>query len=283
MWAFPLFNVAGNTVTVGQLTVAILVAVIGFLLIRMVNRNLSRRIQQSGMSADHSAIMLRAFSYLCALGVLFGVLSLLNVPLSAFAFLSGAIAIGLGFGAQNIINNFISGWILMTEKPVRVGDLIEIENMHGTVERIGNRCTRIRRLDGARIMVPNSMLLDKMVINWTLIDQNMNGKVTVGVAYGADVNLVKQLLEDILKNQTFVLDNPAPIVLFSDFGDSTLLFDALFWLRAASMRELNVARSTIRFAISDTFAKHGIEIAFPQRDLHIKPESVIRVEMGESQ
>lgn len=114
--------------------------------------------------------------FVFALGVIFlTTLSMLNIPITAFAFLSGAIAIGFGFGAQNIINNFISGWILIGEKPIRIGDFLEVEGAKGTVEQINTRSTRIRRVDGVHMLIPNSKLLENTVINWTLRDKLVRG------------------------------------------------------------------------------------------------------------
>ena len=115
----------------------------------------------------------------------FTTLALLNVPLGAFAFVSGAVAIGVGFGAQNIINNFISGWILMWEKPIRIGDFLELGDVMGNVETINTRSTLIRRTDGVHMLIPNSHLLENTVVNWTLIDKQARGMVRVGVAYGS--------------------------------------------------------------------------------------------------
>ena len=200
---------------------------------------------------------------------MFTALDLLNVPLGAFAFVSGAIAIGVGFGAQNIINNFISGWILMWERPIRIGDFLEIGDTRGTVEAINTRSTRIKRVDGVHLLVPNSHLLENTVVNWTLVDRNMRAMVRVGVAYGSPVKTVKALLEQAVQANPDVMKTPAPVVFFEDFGDSALVFDVYFWIDAAAERDLRRVRSDLRFAITELFETNDIVIAFPQRDVHI--------------
>jgi small-conductance mechanosensitive channel len=196
-------------------------------------------------------------------------LSLLGIPLTAFAFATGAIAIGVGFGAQNIINNFISGWILMAERPIRIGDFIEIDNTYGAVEIIGNRSTRIRRTDGVHLLVPNSQLLERTVVNWTLIDREVRTTVRVGVAYGSPVGKVAELILQAVKEQPETKTEPHPSVVFEDFGDSALIFDAYLWCDVGGEKFLREIRSAIRFRITELFEENGITIAFPQRDVHL--------------
>ena len=200
------------------------------------------------------------------------ILDMLKVPLGAFAFISGAIAIGVGFGAQNIINNFISGWILMWERPIRIGDFLEIGDAKGTVETINTRSTRIRRTDGVHMLVPNSQLLENMVVNWTLMDKKTRSIVRVGVAYGSPVKLVADLIMKATDEHPETMDDPKPVVFFEDFGDNALIFDSYFWIDAAGERDLRKVRSEVRFRIAELFDEAGIVIAFPQRDVHIDGE-----------
>lgn len=198
-------------------------------------------------------------------------LSMLNVPITAFAFLSGAIAIGFGFGAQNIINNFISGWILIGEKPIRIGDFLEVEGVKGIVEEINTRSTRVRRVDGVHMLIPNSKLLENTVINWTLRDKLVRGTVSVGVAYGSDCQVVKELMLSITKSQPEVLheEGKEPAVFFQDFGDNALIFEVYFWINSRVDGGLRAVSSNIRFALDDAFKDNQVVVAFPQRDVHI--------------
>lgn len=203
-------------------------------------------------------------------------LSLLKIPITAFAFLSGAIAIGFGFGAQNIINNFISGWILIGEKPIRIGDFLEVENTKGIVEEINTRSTRIRRVDGVHLLVPNSKLLENTVINWTLRDHMVRGVVSVGVAYGSPCKQVSQLIMQATKDQPEVLQDPKTVVFFQEFGDNALIFEVYFWINSQVEGGLRSVASNIRFRLDELLAQNNIVIAYPQRDIHIDGKLTIQ-------
>lgn len=210
--------------------------------------------------------------YVVALAVIFiTTLSMLNVPITAFAFLSGAIAIGFGFGAQNVINNFISGWILMGEKPIRIGDFLEVEGVKGTVEEINTRSTRVRRVDGVHMLIPNSKLLENTVINWTLRDKLIRGTVAVGVSYGSDCESVKRIMLKVANEQSETLtdDIRKPQVFFQDFGDNALQFEVYFWINSQVEGGLRLVASNIRFALDKEFRIQNIVVAYPQRDVHI--------------
>jgi small-conductance mechanosensitive channel len=228
------------------------------------------------ISQDAVHLFTRIYFILSIAILIFTSLEVLSIPLTAFAFVSGAIAIGVGFGAQNIINNFISGWILMWERPIRIGDFLEVGNAKGVVETINTRSTRIRRNDGVHMLIPNSQLLENTVTNWTLIDGNARSSVSVGVAYGSDVLLVKKLIQQVLDEHEAILATPQSTVLFDDFADSSLVFNAIFWVCAESETRLRQVRSDIRFSIYEVFEQHDVVIAFPQRDLHIDGEIVLK-------
>ncbi|HSM69152.1 MAG TPA: mechanosensitive ion channel domain-containing protein, partial [Xanthomonadales bacterium] len=261
----------------------ILVFILGLTLSAWFSRMIGKRLIKTSMAPDNATILQKlTFIFLAILTALV-TLAMLNVPITALTFISGALAVGIGFGAQNIINNFISGWILMSERPVRIGDFIEIEDSRGMVEKIGNRSTRVRRIDGVHIMVPNSLLLERSVINWTLVDRNIRTSVTVGVAYGSPVREVEKLIYQALEENKDVLKEPAPAVVFSDFGDNALIFEILFWLVVSGEKELRVVRSDLRFRIDELFREHDITIAFPQRDLHIKTVMPLEIHQDRNQ
>lgn len=264
-----LFTISGQDFTLGQLVIIPTVLIVGYLVIRWIARIITVRLVARKMQPDTVHLIRRIF-YIAALVVLaITTLELLNVPLTAFAFVSGAIAIGVGFGAQNIINNFISGWILMWERPIRIGDFLEVGDAYGTVESINTRSTLIRRTDGVHLLIPNSALLENTVVNWTLIDDLARTKVRVGVAYGSPVKRVAELIRQATEEQEATLDEPAPVVLFEDFGDNALVFDVFFWINAVGERDLRAIRSDIRFRISELFEANNIVVAFPQRDVHL--------------
>lgn len=268
-------------ILVSQLALVLVVLVLGYGASKLVARLLHRRLADTHLRADASYLLERIVFYLLLVIVVITALGLLNVPLTAFAFVSGAVAIGVGFGAQNLINNFISGWILLLERPVRIGDFVEIDGNMGVVDVIGNRSTRIHRTDGVHMLIPNSQMLERVVINWTLVDDRIRTTVRVGVAYGSPVEKVLELMQHAVSIEPDVLDEPAVAVVFEDFGDSALIFDAYFWANAAGERYLRDIRSSIRVRIDKLFKENDIVIAFPQRDLHLNTLSPLEVRMTE--
>jgi small-conductance mechanosensitive channel len=264
-----LFTLANYTFSLGELLTVPLFLFGGIWLTKFLAKTLTNRLIKRGISADIVHLIKRIIYIIALVVLVITTLDLLNVPITAFAFLSGAVAIGFGFGAQNIINNFISGWILMWERPIRIGDFLEVDGARGRVEAINTRSTRIRRVDGVHMLIPNSKLLENTVVNWTLIDQLTRTSVRVGVAYGSDCHLVKDLIEQAVKSEIDVLNEPEPIVIFDDFGDNSLIFETFFWINATVERDLRKIRSNIRFRIDASFKEHNIVIAFPQRDMHV--------------
>jgi len=206
---------------------------------------------------------------LLTLGVLVA-LQAVGIELTTLTVFAGALGVGLGFGLQNIANNFVSGLILLLERPVKTGDYVDLGTTRGVVKRIGARSTQIRTRDNIAIVVPNSELISQSVINWSLEDPKTRIHVGVGVAYGTDPHRVEELLIGVAKAHPQVLDVPPPRVWFQDFGASSLDFVLLCWVRNPATTGLRGLRSELRFAITDAFTQAGIEIPFPQRDLHIR-------------
>ncbi|MCG6201598.1 mechanosensitive ion channel family protein [Psychromonas antarctica] len=266
---YPTITIAGQEISVGQWLMAPLVFIVGYLLTKWLISTISKRLV--ARQADPNLVhLISRLIYILAIAVLVvTTLDLINVPITAFAFLSGAIAIGIGFGAQNIINNFISGWILMWERPIRIGDFLEVDDAKGVVEEINTRSTRIRRIDGVHMLIPNSKLLENTVINWTLVDNLVRTSVRVGVSYGSPAKKVAELIMQATVEQKEVLIDPKPWVIFEDFGDNSLIFDVYFWVNSNVEGGLRVVRSNIRFRLEALFSENQIVIAFPQQDVHI--------------
>lgn len=280
IWHFPVYSLAGgSTVTVSQIVLVLVAAAVGYLISRLIARIIRIRLARTDLKPDAAYALQRISFYTLLVLVGMTVLSLLHIPLTAFAFISGAIAIGVGFGAQNIINNFISGWILMTERPVRIGDFVEIDDSKGIVEKIGNRSTRIRRTDGVHLLIPNSQMLERKVTNWTLIDWDIRSVVRVGVAYGSPLRKVADLVRQAVDENSDAKKHPKPVVVFEDFGDSALIFEVYFWAEMSSEREQRYIRSEVRYRIDELFRENGIVIAFPQRDIHVDSLSPLEVKV----
>ncbi len=280
IWRFELFALEARPITAGTIVTALVLFVLGYLVSRRLSRLVGRLLtRQFGIEAGiASAFQGLAYYFLLGLFLLLA-LKMVNIPLTAFTVLGGAIAIGVGFGSQNVVNNFISGLILMLERPIKVGDIIEVDGTYGTVERIGARSTRIKTFANIHIIVPNSSFLEKNVINWTHTDDRVRTSVDVGVAYGSPTREVDRLIRRVLKEHGRILDKPAPTVLFTEFGDSALIFRAYFWLRVAVMMDRRRIESDVRYRIDHLFREAQIEIAFPQRDVHLAVSQPIPVRM----
>ncbi|MDO6547444.1 mechanosensitive ion channel family protein [Pseudoalteromonas carrageenovora] len=270
--AFVIFTYNDVNITVAKVIQVPLILFAMWFVVTRIGKLIKKTLLAKKISQDAVHLFTRIYFILSIAILIFTSLEVLSIPLTAFAFVSGAIAIGVGFGAQNIINNFISGWILMWERPIRIGDFLEVGNAKGVVETINTRSTRIRRNDGVHMLIPNSQLLENTVTNWTLIDGNARSSVSVGVAYGSDVVLVKKLIQQVLDDHDAILANPKSSVMFDDFADSSLVFNAIFWVCAESETMLRKVRSDIRFSLYDVFEKHDVVIALPQRDIHIDGE-----------
>lgn len=197
-------------------------------------------------------------------------LSLANIPLTVFTVLGGALAIGVGFGSQNIVKNFISGIIIMFDRPMKVGDFVEIQGVFGEVQNIGFRATRILSFGNKHLIYPNSAFLENDFINWTLLDRQVRFHVGVGVAYGSDTKKVTELLTEAAQSHSRVLKNPAPRVLFQEFGDNSLVFEVYFSVRIQELADRKYIESEIRYKVDQLFRENNVVIAFPQRDLHIE-------------
>jgi small-conductance mechanosensitive channel len=175
--------------------------------------------------------------------------------------------VGIGFGLQSIAQNFISGVILLLERPVGKGDFVRIGDSYGSVVDIGLRATRIVTRDQVTIIVPNSELISGQVVNYSSPTQSVRVAVGVGVAYGTDTALVDRILLEVAAAEALVLADPPPEVRFQDFGDSSLDFSVLVWI--ARPRDDQLVASRLRFAIDAAFRRERVKIPFPQRDLHI--------------
>jgi small-conductance mechanosensitive channel len=264
-----LIVVDDRSISLGKLLGALLLFVMGFSLSRALAR-ITGRLVYSRLSAPGAAYAFERLTFYGLVVVFFLVaLRLVAIPLTAFALLGGALAIGLGFGSQNVINNFISGLIVLVERPMKVGDIVDVDGVSGIVERVGPRSTRVRTFDNLHIIVPNSSFLERNVVNWTLSDLTIRRNVSVGVAYGSDARETSRLIRRALDEHGRVLKTPAPQVFFWEFGDNALVFRAYFWLQLQPNTSFFETESDVRHRIYNLLAEAGITIAFPQRDVHL--------------
>ncbi|MBK9165119.1 MAG: mechanosensitive ion channel [Acidobacteria bacterium] len=196
-------------------------------------------------------------------------LQTIGIDLTTLNVLAGAIGIGVGFGLQNVANNFISGLIILFERPIKVGDRIEVDDVHGEVTHIGARSTTIRTNDNIAIIVPNSKFISENVINWSLEGGSIRFKVPVGVAYDSDLELVERLLVEAANENEDVMASPPPSVRLLEFGDNSLNFELRAW-SSARLHRPGLFLSNLNFAIIKKFREHGVEVPFPQREVNIR-------------
>ena len=267
------FEFAGIEINPGHLLWALLVFSVLLTLSRWMKGQLSSKwLAKTRMEYSAREALVTTFGYVAIAVSVIIALSIAGIKFTNLAIIAGALSVGIGFGLQNIVNNFISGLIMLVERPVRTGDWIVVGNTEGHVKRISIRTTSIQTFDRAEVIVPNSDLISGQVTNWTLRGKWGRIKVPVGVAYGSDTAMVRDTLLEIMNNQDGIIkanpDLPEPSVLFMGFGDSSLNFE----LRAI-VSDINTRLqviSDINFAIDAAFRKRGIEIPFPQRDLNFR-------------
>lgn len=210
--------------------------------------------------------------FLIAIGFLM-ILQSAGIDLSSITVFAGALGIGVAFGLQNITSNLVSGIIILFERPIKVGDRIEVKDIHGDVVDISPRATTIVTNDNIAIIVPNSEFITSTVTNWSYTDQRVRFNIPVGVSYDADPETVRLLLIDVAEAHHGVLKYPKPEVLLDKFGDSSLDFVLRIWTKEYTPRPRNL-QSELNYAIFQKLKAHGIEIPFPQRDLHIRDGKV---------
>ena len=292
IWNFELFAVdetvevggqkitTSRGVTVGKSVGALLLFVVGYWLATLLARRFERLlISRFAVEPAQARTVRRWTLALCAFVLAVLTLNLARIPLTVFAFFGGALAIGVGFGTQTIIKNFISGLIVLMERQVRVGDTIEVDGVIGTVTELNLRSSTVRGFDGVEAIIPNSNLLENKVTNWTHTDRRIRRVVKVGVAYGSPVRKVADLLLECLHRHGQVLRQPEPQVLFEDFGDNALTFAMYFWLELNPGVNSAVVMSDLRYMVKKSFDEAGIAMPFPQRDVHLDTLRPLQVEV----
>ncbi len=291
LWTFELFTaedtitVEGQTitgkrsVTFGKVLMAVIILAVGIWLTRLLSRFVRpfiiRRFKMELNQAKLILSWFQAFMVVCLL--MFSMVSV-KIPLTVFAFAGGALAIGLGFGMQTILKNIVSGLILLFERPFRIGDVLEVAGQRGIVTEIGLRASVLLLWDGIETLIPNSSLLENNVSNWTYSSRKVRFSITVGVAYGSDTRRVIQLLTEMADRHGVIEKEPKPQVLFTDFGDSALMFELRFWVDVIRANSAQVG-SDLRQMIAGAFAESGIVLAFPQRDIHLDAARPLPVEV----
>lgn len=273
---FVLFKIQDVGITISHLVVAAFAILLSLVASRFIRLALRKQVLDK-MHIDKGLeyALLRFIHYIILIiGVYIG-LKTINIPLGAIVGLFAVIGVGIGFGLQNLASNFISGVILLLERPVKVGDRLEVNDVWGDVKRINLRTTLIETPDNIAIIVPNSKLLENEVTNFSYGDPKIRLRIPVGIAYGSDCEKASEIMIQAATENNRVLKNPAPKTWFREFGDSSLNFMLLCWIPNA-VEKFDVI-SELNHAIDKGFRENGIEIPFPQRDLHLRSaEATVR-------
>lgn len=280
LWSFKITTVSNEPITVGKIVLGLSLFVIAVFIARIASRLITRKVFRR-LKVDigvQQTIETVLFYILIIFGAVFA-LQISDVPLTFFHVIGGAVALGVGFGSRNVLNNFISGLILLVERPVKVGDLVEIENVQGVVESVGARSTKVRTYENQHLIMPNSFFLEKAVVNWTLSDNLINSSVSLGVAYGTDTEKLKAvLIECVLANDKVIADRK-PEILFTNFGDNALEFKIHFWYRVETVMDQLQIESELRYQLDKALRDNDIVISFPQRDVHLDSKTPLQVKV----
>jgi small-conductance mechanosensitive channel len=267
---YPLLKVGENPITLAWLITTLLlfaVVVIGERLVRYFF--VMRLLRKTRLEPSLQYAISRIIGYLVVILGFYIALQIVGVNLSSLAVIAGAIGVGLGFGLQNIINNFVSGVIILAERHISVGDRIVVGGVDGKVEKISLRSTTVITSDNIAIIVPNAELIANSVTNWGYGDAKVRFRVPVGIAYGSDIEKFKRLLLEVADEYSKVLKDPKPEVLFVGFGDSSLNFELAVWTKEM-VHAPSKFRSDVLYAMEKKLRENQVEIPFPQRDLHLR-------------
>jgi len=291
VWNFELFSFeetvvldgrqvkTSQGVTVGKSVGAVMVFVVGMLFVSHLIRRGGRLLLKRGADERLVATLRRWILALAALLLLLFTLNIAKIPLTVFAFLGGTLAIAIGFGTQTIFKNLISGMILLVERSVQIGDIVEVEGVSGVVTAVDLRSSTVQAFDGTEAIVPNSVLLENKFTNWTRSDRRVRRILRVGVAYGSPARQVADILEECAKRHGLILEDPPPFVVFEDFGDNALVFALYYWFEFKPGASALAVMSDLRFMIEKRMREEGIVIAFPQRDVHLDSAGPLRIEL----
>jgi potassium efflux system protein len=264
------FTLGGHSITVGLVLTAGIILYATFVISWTLQGLLMNNVLNRGqMDIGVSLSIVRLMHYALVLIGFLIALSAMGFELQNITIIGGALGVGLGFGLQNIVNNFVSGLILLFERPIKVGDVIQLgDGQQGRVTNLGLRATTVQTFDRAEIVVPNGDLISSQVTNWTLGDRSMRLTIPVGVAYGSDVETVMRVLMEVARSSDRVLTEPQPMVLFLNFGDSSLDFQLRVWI--PDFNDRRIIQSALIREIDRRFREEGVEIPFPQQDLHLR-------------
>lgn len=266
----PIISIGESKLTVALVLTLVISFTVLFIGSEWIRRFLVRKILvKRDMALGTRESIGTIVKYILIVAGIFSILQTNGIDLSAFGVLAGAIGVGIGFGLQNITNNFISGLIILFEQPIKVGDRIEVGDVNGDVVKISSRSTTVITNDNISIIVPNSKFIDTEVINWSHNEYRIRFNFPVGVSYKEDPQHVRKILIEIADAHEGVLKIPAPDVLLDSYGDNSINFNLRVWT-SSYVNKPRVLRSELYYEVFRRFGEEKIEIPFPQRDIHLK-------------
>lgn len=266
---YTLFELNKEPVSIASILMFILMMIIFFTLSRLLNRIILRKLLIKLKIEDGTRYtMLRVNHYVIMILGAIVAFQFVGIDLSGLAVIFGLLSVGIGFGLQNITSNFISGLILLFERPIKIGDRVTVGDTEGDVLAINIRSTTIRTLNNITIIVPNSEFISSNVINWSHGDPKIRINILVGVSYNSDIDIVLKALYEVAAEHPEVLKEPKADIIFRGFGDSSWDMDLRVWI--SHPKRHHIIRSQLNIAIVRKFRKYGVEIPFPQRDLHVR-------------
>ena len=267
-WTTELFG--ADTVTIGGILLLVFLFASVIIVERILQRLLIRRfLSKTRLQPSLQYGLSRIFGYtLIAIGF-YVAFQAVGFDLSSLAIVAASVGVGVGFGLQNIINNFVSGIIILAERPISIGDRIEVAGVAGRVTKIQLRSTTVVTNDNITMIVPNADFISNTVTNWSHGDPKVRIRVPVGVAYGSDLKLLQRLLLEAAEEHPKALRDPSPVVLFTEFGDNSLNFELGVWTQEMTAAPIHFT-SEMNFIIEQKLRENDIEIPFPQRDLHVR-------------
>ena len=266
---YILFNSSKLSIKVSDILILILILIVTKTVIELLKRVFKRQVTRRNLDIGKSHAILQLIKYILWITAIILCLDTLGINLTILLAGSAALLVGLGLGLQHVFQDFISGIILLFEGTIKVGDIVEIQDQTvGRVKEIGLRTSKIETRNNIIMIIPNSKFIADNVINWSHIEKKSRFSVSVGVAYGSDVELVRKILIECALEHDEVSKKPQPFVKFEDFGESSLAFELYFW--TSNNFGVEIMKSDLRFMINKKFKENNVQIPFPQRDIHMK-------------
>ncbi len=269
VWKYVLFKVDNQPIAVSNIVISLLLFSFGFRYAKLFSGFVRNKLFVSNKLDQHAACSIERISYYLFILVMgFFVLEICNIPLATLTVIGTTLALSIGLGSQNIINNFISGLIIMIEKPIKLGDTIEVKNVIGKVIHIGARCVSLCTEDNINLLIPNSNILQQNIINWTLNDTILKMSLPIYIQSNSAIAKTDELLSNILKNNNFILKNPSPRILLSEITETFFVFEMEFWINLNNEFDRKQVVDSLHRTLNSTFSAQNIKISSKAESLY---------------